>query len=128
MCSTLIDYYGGLDKINPRRLIFIQLASYDAARLEEHKRARAGYFKHLTWLARKQGKNPFDILPRRDPMKLAAIDRCMQPCINSLRENLLALGDPPTGKTTSDLETYVIQKYGNGQNDGESGDGDGDGE
>jgi hypothetical protein len=124
VCATLVDEYGGAEKISPRQLIFIRLASYDAARLEEHKRARQGYFKHLTWLAKKQGKNPFDILPRRDPMKLAAIDRCLQPCINSLRENLLALGDPPQGKTTSDLEAYVVEKY--GQSDEGKGDADGE--
>jgi hypothetical protein len=59
------------------------------------------------WVARKQGKNPFEILPRRDPKTIATLDRSMQPTINSLRDNLLALGPEPAQDEDKDIFTII---------------------
>jgi hypothetical protein len=123
--NLLTEDYGGSEAITTRQSILIGLVGLDCARLTEHKRARRLWVEKTKESARKKGLSREMIaLIGRSPKDLAAMDSYMQPVVNSLRNNLAALGVEPEkqGERLEDILSKIA-------NEGESGsDGDGGGE
>jgi hypothetical protein len=108
--QALIAAYGGPEKMGPRKMIQIQITAYDASRYDEHKRARSGVIR----------RNP---KIRKNPKALQVLDGYMQPCVNSLRQNLAELGPEPQGpkETLYDLIERITEKNAEEEADGATG-------
>jgi hypothetical protein len=123
----LVEEYGGEDRISTRQRILISLVGTDCGRLLQHKRSRRFLFQKLREAAKRKGIDPRQTM-RLPPKQLAELDSYLSPVLASLRNNLMALGPEPTGKTADELAAYVAERYGDkGEDEQDDGKGDDDG-